>query len=47
MDKIIFIEDGSVSAVGTHRDLCETCPEYKKMVDLQKLEEEGAENINA
>ncbi len=41
MDKIIFIDDGTVLAVGTHEELCATCPEYRKMVDLQKLEEEG------
>ena len=41
MDKILFIEDGALSAVGKHADLYDTCPAYRKMVDLQKLEEEG------
>jgi ATP-binding cassette subfamily B protein len=41
MDKILFIEDGALSAVGTHNELYETNAEYRKMVDLQKLEEEG------
>ena len=41
MDKILFIEDGELAAVGTHAQLYETNPEYRKMVDLQKLEEEG------
>ena len=41
MDKIIFIDDGRVVAVGTHTELYETCPDYRRMVDLQKLEEEG------
>ena len=41
MDKILFIEDGELSAVGTHGHLYETNEEYRKMVDLQKLEEEG------
>lgn len=41
MDKILFIDDGKLVAVGTHADLYATCPEYQKMVDLQKLEEEG------
>ena len=41
MDKILFLEDGKLAAVGTHEKLYETCPEYRKMVDLQKLEEEG------
>ena len=41
MDKILFIEEGELVAVGTHADLYENCAEYRKMVDLQKLEEEG------
>lgn len=41
MDKIIFIEDGRLMAVGTHAKLYRDCPAYQKMVDLQKLEEEG------
>ena len=41
MDKILFIEDGELTAVGKHTELYETCPSYRKMVDLQKLEEEG------
>ncbi len=40
MDKIIFIDDGGLRAVGTHAELYETCPEYRRMVDLQKLEDE-------
>jgi len=41
MDKILFIEEGRLVAMGTHSQLYETCSEYRKMVDLQKLEEEG------
>ena len=41
MDKILFVEDGELVAAGPHEELYETCPEYRKMVDLQKLEEEG------
>ena len=41
MDKIIFIEEGKLAAVGTHADLYQNCKEYQKMVDLQKLEQEG------
>ena len=41
MDKILYIEDGKVAAFGSHKELLETCPEYRKMVELQKLEEEG------
>ena len=41
MDKILFIDDGALADVGTHAELYERCPAYRKMVDLQKLEEEG------
>ena len=41
MDKILFIEDGRVAAFGKHDELYSTCDSYRKMVDLQKLEEEG------
>ena len=41
MDQILFIEDGELAASGTHEELYASCPEYRKMVDLQKLEEEG------
>ena len=44
MDKIIFIDDGKLAAFGTHDELYSTCPEYTKMVDLQRLEEEGGNN---
>ena len=40
MDKIIYIDDGKIGAVGTHEELIETCPDYRTMVELQKLEEE-------
>lgn len=41
MDKIIFIDEGKLLAIGKHEELLETCEEYRKMVELQKLEEEG------
>ena len=41
MDKILFIDDGALVACGTHQELYDSCPDYKTMVDLQKLEEEG------
>lgn len=44
MDKILFVDNGTVAAVGTHAHLYETNPDYRKMVDLQKLEEEGEYN---
>lgn len=43
MDKIILVENGEVTAVGTHTELCENCKEYAKMVKLQKLEDEGGD----
>lgn len=44
MDKILFLEDGRLAAMGKHTELYETCSEYRKMVDLQRLEEEGGEH---
>ncbi len=44
MDKILFIDDGKLVAVGTHDELYENCSDYRKMVDLQKLDEEGSEH---
>ncbi len=41
LDKIVYLEDGRVSAVGTHEQLLASCPAYAHMVQLQKLEEEG------
>lgn len=40
MDKIIFIEEGRILAVGTHQELCERCEDYRRMVELQRLEDE-------
>ena len=37
----VVTEGGRIAAVGPHEELYETCPGYRKMVDLQKLEEEG------
>ena len=44
MDKILFIEDGALAAVGTHSELYASNADYRKMVDLQKLEEEGGKH---
>ena len=46
MDKVLFIDDGTIAAFGTHQELYDTCEEYRKMVELQKLEEEGGEHHN-
>ncbi len=47
MDKILFLDDGNLVAVGTHAQLYAQCEPYRKMVDLQRLEEEGGEYANA
>ena len=50
MDKILFIDEGELLAVGTHAELYESCPEYRTMVDLQKLddlEEEHGKAVTA
>ncbi len=39
MDKIIFIDDGEIIAIGTHAELYETCEDYRNLVDLQKLDD--------
>lgn len=41
MDKVVFIDDGRVIAVGTHDELYKNCPEYNEMVELQKLDDES------
>ena len=41
MDKILFIEDGRLAGFDTHDRLYAENPAYRKMVDLQRLEEEG------
>jgi ATP-binding cassette subfamily B protein len=40
MDKIVFIDDGRLVAVGSHEQLLRDCPEYKTMVELQRLDDE-------
>lgn len=46
MDKVLFMDNGTIAAFGSHNDLYESNEAYRKMVDLQRLEEEG-ENKNA
>ena len=38
MDKIIFLDEGHIAAVGTHAELLATCPDYRTMVELQQVE---------
>ena len=40
LDQIVFLEDGRVEAVGPHDALYASCEEYRRMVDLQRLEDE-------
>ena len=40
LDKIIFLDDGKIEAVGPHDELYTSCPKYRRMVDLQRLEDE-------
>ena len=39
MDKIIFVNEGEILAVGNYEELCRTCKEFKNLVDLQKLDD--------
>ena len=43
LDKIVFVEDGRVIAVGSHEQLLSSCPAYERMVELQRLEDEAKE----
>ena len=43
LDKIVFVEDGRIVAVGSHEQLLMTCPAYHRMVELQRLEDENRE----
>jgi len=43
LDKIVFVEDGKIIAVGSHEELLKTCPAYERMVELQRLEDESKE----
>lgn len=40
-DKILFIDEGKIIAQGTHKELYESCPEYKEVVLSQITEEEA------
>ena len=45
MDKIIYVEGGKVTAVGTHSELCLNCESYRNLVELQRLDDAG-DNAN-
>ena len=47
LDKIIFLDDGKIEAVGPHDELYTSCPTYRRMVDLQRLEDEAGGDDNA
>ena len=47
LDKIIFLDDGRIEAVGPHDELYTSCPKYRRMVDLQRLEDEAGGDDNA
>ena len=47
LDKIIFLDDGKIEAVGPHDELYTSCPKYRRMVDLQRLEDEVGGDDNA
>ncbi len=44
MDKIVFVDDGKILAVGSHDELLASCDEYRKTVELQRLDEEKEGN---
>ncbi len=47
LDKIIFLDDGKIEAVGPHDELYTSCSKYRRMVDLQRLEDEAGGDDNA
>ena len=47
LDKIIFLDDGKIEAVGPHDELYTRCPKFRRMVDLQRLEDEAGGDDNA
>jgi ATP-binding cassette subfamily B protein len=46
LDKIIVVEDGTVTNIGTHQELLVKSEAYKKEVALQELEKEVEGDLN-
>lgn len=46
MDRVLFIDEGKIAGFDTHTKLYQENAAYRKMVDLQRLEEEGGK-VNA
>lgn len=44
-DKIVFMDSGRIAAVGTHRDLFERCPPYRRLCELQFLDSSRAQVV--
>ena len=44
LDRIIVMDDGKIVGYGTHEELEQTCPLYKNMVFLQRLEDDMGED---
>jgi ABC-type transport system involved in cytochrome bd biosynthesis fused ATPase/permease subunit len=42
VDAVAFLEDGQVTATGTHRELLEDCPAYRHVVTREVSSEEVA-----
>lgn len=47
MDKIIYIDEGRIRAVGSHEDLFRNCEDYRRMVELQRMEDETGGGLDA
>lgn len=43
-DKIIYLEDGKILGIGTHKELFESCSEYREVVLSQITMEEATSN---
>lgn len=46
MDKIALLDEGKLIGFGNHEELLANCPEYRKMVELQRLEDEIGGEVN-